>query len=414
MELIGKEGFTFTEGGVCAAKGFLANGLNCGLNSDQNKNDLCLIMSESECSAAAVYTQNKVKGAPILVTKQHLAKTGGKAKAVIANSKNANTCNADGEEKAEKMCQLAAGQLGIKAEEVIVASTGVIGQILPIEPIETHIEELAKGLTADGNEKAATAIMTTDTVKKEVAVSFAIDGKTCHVGGMAKGSGMIHPNMATTLNFITTDVAISADMIQKALSEIVKVTYNCLSIDGDTSTNDTLSVMANGLAGNEEIVTENDDYAIFKKALYIVMECMTMMLASDGEGASKMLECTVSGAPDQDTAIIVAKSIIRSPLTKCAMFGEDANWGRILCAIGYAEADFDIDKVDVDLESEKGIVEVCRNGSGIPFSEEKASEVLSEDDIYINVNLNQGEASAKAWGCDLTYDYVKINGDYRS
>ena len=252
------------------------------------------------------------------------------------------------------------------------------------------------------------------TVDKQVAVEFILGGKTCRLGGMAKGSGMIHPNMATTLNFITTDVAISADMIQKALSEIVKITYNCLSIDGDTSTNDTLSVMANGLAGNEEIVTENDDYAIFKKALYIVMECMTMMLASDGEGASKMLECTVSGAPDQDTAIIVAKSIIRSPLTKCAMFGEDANWGRILCAIGYAEADFDIDKVDVDLESEKGIVEVCRNGSGIPFSEEKASEVLSEDDIYINVNLNQGEASAKAWGCDLTYDYVKINGDYRS
>ena len=408
------EGYTYVDGGVCAAKGFVANGINCGLNSDKNKNDLGMVYSSTVCNAAAVYTQNKVKGAPILVTKEHLKATGGKAMAVVVNSKNANTCNADGVEKAERICELAADALGIDADMIINASTGVIGQIIPIEPFEEHMKELADGLSADGNDKAANAIMTTDTVDKQVAVEFTLDGKICRLGGMAKGSGMIHPNMATTLNFITTDVAISADMIQKALSEIVKVTYNCLSIDGDTSTNDTLSVMANGLAGNGEIVTENEDYVIFKKALYIVMECMTMMLASDGEGASKMLECTVSGAPDQDTAIIVAKSIIRSPLTKCAMFGEDANWGRILCAIGYAEADFDIDKVDVDLESEKGIVEVCRNGSGIPFSEEKASEVLSEDDIYINVNLNQGEASAKAWGCDLTYDYVKINGDYRS
>lgn len=408
------EGYTYVDGGVCAAKGFVANGINCGLNSDKNKNDLGMVYSSTVCNAAAVYTQNKVKGAPILVTKEHLKATGGKAMAVVVNSKNANTCNVDGVEKAERICELAADALGIDAGMIINASTGVIGQIIPIEPFEEHMKELAGGLSADGNDKAANAIMTTDTVAKQVAVEFTLGGKTCRLGGMAKGSGMIHPNMATTLNFITTDVAISADMIQKALSEIVKITYNCLSIDGDTSTNDTLSVMANGLAGNEEIVTENDDYVIFKKALYIVMECMTMMLASDGEGASKMLECTVSGAPDQDTAIIVAKSIIRSPLTKCAMFGEDANWGRILCAIGYAEADFDIDKVDVDLESEKGIVEVCRNGSGIPFSEEKASEVLSEDDIYINVNLNQGEASAKAWGCDLTYDYVKINGDYRS
>lgn len=408
------EGYTYVDGGVCAAKGFVANGINCGLNSDKNKNDLGMVYSSTVCNAAAVYTQNKVKGAPILVTKEHLKATGGKAMAVVVNSKNANTCNADGVEKAERICELAADALGIDADMIINASTGVIGQIIPIEPFEEHMKELADGLSADGNDRAANAIMTTDTVDKQVAVEFTLGGKTCRLGGMAKGSGMIHPNMATTLNFITTDVAISADMIQKALSEIVKVTYNCLSIDGDTSTNDTLSVMANGLAGNEEIVTENEDYVIFKKALYIVMECMTMMLASDGEGASKMLECTVSGAPDQDTAIIVAKSIIRSPLTKCAMFGEDANWGRILCAIGYAEADFDIDKVDVDLESEKGVVEVCRNGSGIPFSEKKASEVLSEDDIYINVNLNQGEASAKAWGCDLTYDYVKINGDYRS
>ena len=414
MELIGKEGFTFTEGGVCAAKGFLANGLNCGLNSDQNKNDLCLIMSESECSAAAVYTQNKVKGAPILVTKQHLAKTGGKAKAVIANSKNANTCNADGEEKAEKMCQLAAGQLGIKAEEVIVASTGVIGQILPIKPIETHIEELAIGLTADGNEKAATAIMTTDTVKKEVAVSFAIDGKTCHVGGMAKGSGMIHPNMATTLNFVTTDVSVAPRLVQKALSEIVKVTYNCLSVDGDTSTNDMVCVLANGQAGNAMITEEGEAYQQFYEALYLVLMNMTRMLAADGEGASKLLECTVSEAKDLDTAIIVAKSVICSPLFKCAMFGEDANWGRVLCAIGYAKADFPIEKVDVDLASETGVLAVCRNGSGIPFSEKFAKEVLHADTIRILVNLHDSGAKATAWGCDLTYDYVKINGDYRS
>ena len=414
MELIGKEGFTFMEGGVCAAKGFLANGLNCGLNSDQNKNDLCLIVSEKECSAAAVYTQNKVKGAPILVTKEHLAKTGGKAKAVIANSKNANTCNADGEEKAEKMCQLAAGQLGIKAEEVIVASTGVIGQILPIEPIETHIEELAKGLTADGNEKAATAIMTTDTVKKEVAVSFEVDGKICHVGGMAKGSGMIHPNMATTLNFVTTDVSVAPQLVQKALSEIVKVTYNCLSVDGDTSTNDMVCVLANGQAGNAMITEEGEAYQQFYEALYLVLMNMTRMLAADGEGASKLLECTVSGAKDLETAIIVAKSVICSPLFKCAMFGEDANWGRVLCAIGYAKADFPIEKVDVDLASEKGVLAVCRNGSGIPFSEEFAKEVLHADTIQILVNLHDGDTKATAWGCDLTYDYVKINGDYRS
>ena len=414
MELIGKDGFTFTEGGVCAAKGFLANGLNCGLNSDQNKNDLCLIVSETECSAAAVYTQNKVKGAPILVTKEHLAKTGGKAKAVIANSKNANTCNADGEEKAGKMCRLAAGQLGIKPGEVIVASTGVIGQILPIEPIAAHIEELAKGLTADGNEKAATAIMTTDTVKKEVAVSFEVDGKVCHVGGMAKGSGMIHPNMATTLNFVTTDVSVAPQLVQKALSEIVKVTYNCLSVDGDTSTNDMVCVLANGQAGNAMITEEGAAYHQFYEALYLVLMNMTRMLAADGEGASKLLECTVSGAKDLDTAIIVAKSVICSPLFKCAMFGEDANWGRVLCAIGYAKAEFPIEKVDVDLASEKGVLAVCRNGSGIPFSEEFAKEVLYADTIQILVNLHDGDAKATAWGCDLTYDYVKINGDYRS
>lgn len=406
--------FTRIDGGVCAAKGFWANGLNCGLNPDRNKNDLGMIFSTEICNAAAVYTTNKVKGAPILVTKKHLEATGKKARAVIVNSKNANTCNADGEEKAQKMCELAAKELGISADEVIVASTGVIGQILPIEPIADHVKELAAGLAPENHDKAANAIMTTDTFPKEVAVQFTLDGKTCTVGGMAKGSGMIHPNMATTLNFVTTDVAISSELIQKALSEIVKVTYNCLSIDGDTSTNDMVSIMANGLAGNTKITEENEDYEIFRKALYEVLMNMTKMLAKDGEGASKMLECTVSGAPDQDTAIIVAKSVIRSPLFKCAMFGEDANWGRILCAVGYADADFDITKVGVDLASAKGSITVCRNGSGVEFSEDEAKVILGEDEIYIHIDLGQGEASAKAWGCDLTYDYVKINGDYRS
>lgn len=401
-------------GGVCAARGFLANGLNCGLNPEKTKNDLGMICSETMCTAAAVYTQNKVKGAPILVTQSNLAKTKGRAQAVIVNSKNANTCNADGEEKAYRMCELAAAELGLRPEEVIVASTGVIGQILPIGPIEAHIHALTAGLTKDGNERAATAIMTTDTVKKESAVEFEIGGKTCRLGGMAKGSGMIHPNMATTLNFITTDAAISAGMLKEALSEIVKITYNCLSVDGDTSTNDMVCVMANGEAGNDEIKAPGEAYDVFKAALYEVMMQMTRMLAKDGEGASKLLECTCAGAPDIETAIIVAKSVIRSPLFKCAMFGEDANWGRILCAIGYAEAEFDIHKVSVSLTSEKGELPVCENGSGIPFSEEKAKIILGEDEIFIFIDLHQGEASAKAWGCDLTYDYVRINGDYRS
>ena len=367
-----------------------------------------------ECNAAGVYTQNKVKGAPIIVTKKHLEKSSGKAKAVIVNSKNANTCNADGEEIAEKVSELLADAIGIKPEEVIVASTGVIGQRLSVKPFEDYMQQLVDGMTADGHTAAADAIMTTDTVRKEVAVEFEIDGKVCHLGGMAKGSGMIHPNMATTLNFVTTDTAISSEMVQKALSEIVKITYNCLSIDGDTSTNDMVSVMANGLAGNKEIVAEDENYEKFKKALYIVMSNMTKMLAADGEGASKLLECTCCGAPDMETAIIVAKSVIRSPLFKCAMFGEDANWGRILCAIGYAEAEFDISKVSVSLRSEVGSVKVCENGAGVEFSEDEAAKLLAKDEIFIDINLGQGEASAKAWGCDLTYDYVKINGDYRS
>ena len=406
--------FVTVEGGVCAAQGFKANGLNCGLNKDKGKNDLGLVVSDVMCNAAAVYTTNKVKGAPLLVTKEHLAACGGRTRGFIANSKNANTCNADGVEKAEMMCSLTAKALGVEPDEIVVASTGVIGQVLPIEPIAEHIEDLTAGLSPENHGKAANAIMTTDTVMKEIAVEFRLGGKTCKMGGMAKGSGMIHPNMATTLNFITTDAAVSSGLLQKALSDVVKVTYNCLSVDGDTSTNDCVLLMANGLAGNEEVSAEGDDYEEFKSALYFVMMNMTKMLAKDGEGASKLIECTCAGAPDLDTAITVAKSVIRSPLVKCAFFGEDANWGRILCAIGYAEADFDIDKVDVDMSSVNGTVAVCRNGAGIEFSEDEAAKILSADEILVDIDLHQGECSAKAWGCDLTYDYVKINGDYRT
>lgn len=409
------------EGGVCAAKGFKANGVYCGIKKSaadsentKHKNDLGMIYSDVPCTTAAVYTTNKVKGAPIIVTKKNLEKTGGISQAVIVNSKNANTCNADGEQKAQRMCELAAGVLGIKPEDVVVASTGVIGQVLPIEPIENAVDKLAAELSADGHEEAATAIMTTDTIKKEYAVEFEIAGTVCKLGGMAKGSGMIHPNMATTLNFITTDAAISAKMLQKALDEIVKITYNCLSIDGDTSTNDMVSLMANGLAQNAEITAEGEDFETFKAALYEVMMHLTRMLAKDGEGATKLIECDCSGCPDKDTAITVAKSVIGSTLFKCAIFGEDANWGRVLCAVGYADAEFDINKVDVDLKSEFGTIAVCRDGAGVDFSEEKAAEILKSDEIYVLINLNAGEESAKAWGCDMTYDYVKINGDYRT
>ncbi|MCI6354151.1 bifunctional glutamate N-acetyltransferase/amino-acid acetyltransferase ArgJ [Eubacterium coprostanoligenes] len=413
--------FKVIDGGICASKGFKASGIYCGIKRPANdtpetkhKNDICIFVSDTVCNTAAVYTQNKVKGAPILVTKKNLEKSGNKSIAVIANSKNANTCNADGIEKAEAMCELLAKELNIPKEQVIVASTGVIGQILPIEPIKTGIPKLVKELDYNKNIEAATAIMTTDTVKKEYAIEFEIDGVKCHLGGMAKGSGMIHPNMATTLNFITTDCAISSNLLQEALSEIVKITYNCLSIDGDTSTNDMVSLMANGMADNKEITSHGADFDTFKSALYEVMANLTRMLAKDGEGATKLIECITSGAKDKDTAITVAKSVVCSSLFKAAIFGEDANWGRILCAVGYAQADFDINKVDVDLKSKNGIISVCKNGSGIEFSEEKASEILSADEIYVLINLNDGSEKATAWGCDLTYDYVKINGDYRT
>lgn len=417
MELKKVEGIKFIDGGVCAAKGFKANGIQCGLahagsSVTRKKNDIALILADNMCTAAAVYTTNKVKGAPIQVTKEHLQN--GMAKAVIVNSVNANTCNSDGVAKAEKMCSLVAEELGIDENDVIVASTGVIGQVLPIEPIEKGMKSLCEGLTYDGNSRAVEAIMTTDTMPKEVAVEFEIDGKICTMGGMLKGSGMIHPNMATTLTFITSDVNISSELLQRALSDVVKITLNRVSVDGDTSTNDMVCVMASGTCGNKIIDCENDDFEKFRNALYAVMMNLARMMARDGEGATKLIECACVGASSEKTAETVAKSVITSSLFKAAMFGEDANWGRILCAVGYADANFDISKVDVNIGSDKGIIAVCRDGAGVEFSEEKAKEILKEEEIQIYISLNEGDCSAVAWGCDLTYDYVKINGDYRS
>ncbi len=400
------------EGGVCAAKGFKANGIHCGIRKNRSKRDLALIFCEKQCSAAAVYTTNLVKGAPLTVTKKHLEN--GKAQAVICNSGNANTCNADGIEIAEKMSDLLAEKLGIAANDVVVASTGVIGQPLDIEPIANGINPLAGGLSENGGEFAAEAIMTTDTVKKEVAVEFELSGKTCRIGGIAKGSGMIHPNMATMLVFITTDASISPEMLRKALSGDIADTFNMISIDGDTSTNDMVTVLASGMAENTEITEQNDDFKIFMKALNTVTVALCRMIAGDGEGATKLLECEVCGAKDKQTAKTVAKSVICSSLLKAAMFGADANWGRVLCAIGYSGADVDVDKIDVAFKSKAGQIEVCKNGSGVDFSEDMAKKILSEKEIEILVYLNSGEQKSTAWGCDLTYDYVKINGDYRT
>lgn len=400
------------QGGVCAAKGYRANGLYCGIRKNPHKKDLALVVSDVPASCAAVYTQNLVKGAPLLVTKKHIEN--GIAQAIICNSGNANTCNADGVEIAEKMSALVADALSVSAEDVVVASTGVIGQPLLVTPIANAMSELAQGLRVDGGRDAAEAIMTTDTVLKEVAVEFTLGGKTCRLGGIAKGSGMIHPNMATMLVFLTTDAAISPAMLQKALRGDIADTFNMLSIDGDTSTNDMVTVMANGLAGNPEITEENDDFAIFMKALNTVTVQLCRMIAGDGEGATKLLECVVSGADDLQKAKTVAKSVICSSLLKSAMFGADANWGRVLCAIGYSGADVDISKIGVSFYSAKGEIVVCQNGAGVPFSEEKAKEILLESEIEIRVTLGDGVFGATAWGCDLTYDYVKINGDYRT
>ena len=400
------------EGGVCAAQGYKANGIRCGIRKNKDKRDLSLIVSEVRGACAAVYTTNLVKGAPIVVDKMHLAD--GHAQAIICNSGNANTCNADGVEIAEKMSKLTADALGLAENDIVVASTGVIGQRLDITPIAAGIPELAAGLSIDGSDKAIEGIMTTDTVPKSVAVEFEIGGKTCRLGGIAKGSGMIHPNMATMLVFITTDASVSPEMLQKALSGDVKNTFNMTSVDGDTSTNDTVVLMANGLAGNAEITSEGADFDEFMKALNTVTVALCRKIAGDGEGATKLLECIVTGAADKETAKIVAKSVICSSLLKAAMFGADANWGRVLCAIGYSQAEVDVNKIDVSFRSSKGLLEVCKNGAGIDFSEESAKEILLEKEIEILVDLNSGSENATAWGCDLTYDYVKINGDYRT
>ena len=400
------------EGGVTAAQGFVAGGIHCGVRKNKSKPDLAMIYSEKPCAAAAVYTQNLVKGAPILVTQKNIAD--GTAKAVICNSGNANTCNADGEEKAQAMCDLTAQALGIAPQDVVVASTGVIGQVLPIEPIAAGVPELVKALSADGSHAAATAIMTTDTIAKEAAAEVEIGGKTVKVGGISKGSGMIHPNMATMLCFVTTDCAISPAMLDKAIHQVTEKTFNMISVDGDTSTNDTFAILANGAAGNPEITAPGPDYDAFAEALEAVCRQLSKLMAGDGEGATKLLVCRVDGAMDLSMARTVSKSVICSTLFKAAMFGADANWGRVLCAIGYSGAAVDVNKIDVSFRSAKGQVDVCQNGAGIPFSEEKASQVLSEHEIEILVHLHLGEASAEAYGCDLTYDYVKINGDYRT
>lgn len=398
-------------GGVCAAKGFTANGVHCGIRKNRTKKDLSLIFSEVKASAAAVYTTNLVKGAPLTVTKSHLSD--GYAQAVICNSGNANTCNANGIEIAEEMSDLIANELKISSSDIIVASTGVIGQPLDITQIKNGIPSLVSGLGANGD-AAAEGIMTTDTVPKEVAVSFEIDGVECKIGGIAKGSGMIHPNMATMLVFITTDCAISPEMLQKALSSDIADTFNMVSVDGDTSTNDMVCVLANGMAGNVEITADDEKFETFMKALNTVTVHLCRMIAGDGEGATKLLECSVIGANTKEIAKTVAKSVICSSLTKAAMFGADANWGRVLCAIGYSGADVDVNKIDVSFISNKGEIPVCKNGAGIDFSEEKAKEILLEKEITISINLNDGEYSSTAWGCDLTYEYVKINGDYRT
>ncbi len=400
-------------GSVTSPKGFKGSGI-CGSVKPSNttKRDIALIASDVICNTAAVFTKNLVKSSAITVTQQNIEN--GKAQAVIVNSGNANTCNADGIEKAERMCELAAEALNIDKHDVIVASTGVIGQPLPIEPFEKSVPELGKIISEDGGTDVAEAIMTTDTVKKETAVSVEIGGKTVTIGAVAKGSGMIHINMGTMLSFVTTDAAISSEMLKSALSEAVEQSYNMVSVDGDTSTNDTLAILANGLAENEEIITRNEDYRTFTDALIAVCKSMAKKLAKDGEGATKLIVCTVSGAKTVIDAKGVAKAVICSSLVKAAMFGSDANWGRVLCAIGYSGCDVDVSLVDVSFKSKAGEIPVCKNGSGIEFSEELAKEILTENEIEIIINLNDGDSNAEAYGCDLTYDYVKINGDYRT
>lgn len=399
------------KGGVCAPVGFKANGIHCGIRRNKTKRDFALIVSDVRAAAAGVYTSNLVKGAPVIVTKKNLAD--GYAQAIICNSGNANTCNADGIEIAEKMCSLVTREGGIAESDVIVGSTGVIGQLLSIEPMDNGICELWRGL-GDNSDYAAQAIMTTDTVMKSVSVEFKLGGKVCRIGGIAKGVGMVCPNMATNLIFLTSDVNISPEMLQLALSSDVKSSFNMISVDGDQSTNDTCCILANGLAGNERIEERGGDFNKFCKALNYCTVKLSRMIAKDGEGATKLIECEVRGAKSLKIARTVARTVIKSSLVKAAMFGADANWGRVLCAIGYAGVDVDIQKINVDFSSEGGDIAVCRGGYGVDFSEELAKKILLCDEVGIKINLNDGNYKATAWGCDLTYEYVKINGDYRT
>lgn len=399
-------------GGVCAARGFQAGGIHCGIRKNRSKRDLSMILSDVPAAAAAVYTQNLVKGAPIYVTQRNIAD--GVAQLAICNSGNANTCNADGEAVAWQMCQLAGETAGVKPENVIVASTGVIGQPLPIAPIAEGVKPLAESLSIHGSQDAAEGIMTTDTRLKEIAVAFDVDGVTCHLGGIAKGSGMIHPNLATMLVFLTCDAAITPAMLRKALASDVKDTFNMVSVDGDTSTNDMVSIMANGLAGNPLIDSEGSAFDAFCAALNEVTSALCRMIAKDGEGASRLLTCCVTGGKTVKDAKLCAKSVVCSSLFKSAVFGADANWGRVLCALGYSGAELDVKAVDVTFRSAVGSITVCRDGASVAFSEEEAKKILLQDEIDVLITLHDGDASATAWGCDLTYDYVKINGDYRT
>ena len=405
----------FIDGGVCAAQGFKAAGIHVGVKTHANwKKDVALIVSDVDCAASAVFTKNVVKAAPIHVDKKHLAS--GRARAIIANSGNANACAPHGEENAIKMCQAAAKAIGCKAEDVLVSSTGVIGQTLNVKVIEDGVPELYSALAAtpEASDAAAHAIMTTDTVKKEVAVETTVGGKTVRMGGIAKGSGMIHPNMGTMLCFLTTDCAISPEMIRTALLETVNVSFNRISVDGDTSTNDSCMVLANGLAGNETITEKGEDYAVFLEALQALCTELAKKMASDGEGAKHLITCTVKGAADEAQAETISKSVISSTLTKAAIFGADANWGRVLCAMGYSGAEFDPDKVDVHFTSAAGDIAVCEKGRGLDFDETKAKKILTEHDVEINITMGEGNAACTCWGCDITYDYIKINGDYRT
>lgn len=400
------------DGGVCAPIGYKAAGIHCGIRKNKNRKDLSLIVSDVMCHASSTYTLNKVQGAPIAITKKHLINN--EAKAIICNSGNANTCNSNGEEIAIKTCEICAKALNVEPQDIIIASTGVIGQPLSIQPFEDNMDQLVEALNDNGSQAACEGIMTTDTVIKEIAVEFELDGTLCRIGGIAKGSGMIHPNMATMLCFITTDVHITKELLDEIVKDVVNDTFNMVSVDGDTSTNDMVSVLANGLSQNKYIERKDKNYTIFKNALYTVLEELSKAIAKDGEGATKLLTCHVTNANTTTDAKIVAKSVITSSLFKAAMFGKDANWGRILCAIGYSEASYDVNKIDVVLSSTKGTLPVCKDGKGIDFDEDYALVVLEEDEIIIDINLNDGSAKATSWGCDLTYDYVKINGDYRT